>query len=461
MQNFIITLLICSATMSVLALFYMAITPFFAKSYSEKWRYYAWLIILIGLIIPFRPSWANTIFTVDVPMVDAGNYFVNTATQTLGDNVATFAADASITPVAAIFNITLWHGIGLLWLIGLAVFVAFKVIMHYRFVKTAKRWSEAVTDEQAYVFHELKMEMGIKGQIGLYINPCASSPMMIGLIKPQILLPTDELGEDELRFILKHELVHYKRKDLLYKSLVLVATAIHWFNPVVYLIARAVNTLCETSCDDEIVRNANEDTRQKYSETIIGVMKYRSTTKLSTAFSTNFYGGKRGMKNRISSIMDMSKKRAGAFILCGVLVLTLGTSAVVAANAQVPATGNVATFEANAYAQEPATNNIAVAESSTTIDTNVTAPQNRRSPIVIFAEYEEWGLTIEGLYPNSDGSFRANPIQNVFYQEQLIRGFSDFGHGVDMSISSFDQGGDIWIHVVRDVDGNIERLDTE
>jgi len=126
--------------------------------------------------------------------------------------------------------------------------------------------------------------------------------------------------------------VHYRRSDLLYKFLVFAATAMHWFNPVVYLMAVAVNTLCETSCDTEVIRNTNEDTRQQYSVTIINMVRHRSKIKLSTAFSTNFYGGKQGMKNRISSIMDTSKKRAGAFIICSVLILTLGTGAVLAAN---------------------------------------------------------------------------------------------------------------------------------
>ena len=341
MQNFITTLLICSATMSVIALLYMGITPFLAKGYSEKGRYYAWMIIVIGLIIPFRPSWGSAVFTVDVPVVNAGNDFVRStmAMQTWGDNLATistFAADASTMPSHGLttFNITLWHGIGLVWLIGMLIFAAYQAIRHYRFVKTARRWSEAITDEQTlFIFRGLKMEMGIKRRIGLYFCPCVGSPMMIGLIKPQILLPVDELAEDELRFILKHELVHYKRNDLLYKALVLVATAVHWFNPVVYLMAREIDALCETSCDAEVVQNTNEDVRLQYSETIIGVVKYRSKTKLSTAFSTNFYGGKKGMKNRISSIMDTTKKKAGAFVLCGALILTLGTGAVVAANA--------------------------------------------------------------------------------------------------------------------------------
>jgi len=110
--------------------------------------------------------------------------------------------------------------------------------------------------------------------------------------------------------------------------------------------------------------------------------------------------------------------------------------------------------------QESATGNTAVHD-TITITEDASASQSRRPSALIFAEYEQWGLSIEGLYSNSDGGFIATPTQNVFFQGQLIRGFSDFGHGVDMSIASVNQSEGIWIHVIRDADGNIERLDTE
>ena len=68
MPGFMITLLICSITMSALALLYMALTPFLAKRYSEKVRYYSWLFIVIGLIIPFRPQLSDSIIKVNVPI---------------------------------------------------------------------------------------------------------------------------------------------------------------------------------------------------------------------------------------------------------------------------------------------------------------------------------------------------------------------------------------------------------
>jgi len=154
--------------------------------------------------------------------------------------------------------------------------------------------------------------------------------MMFGLINPRIVLPTSKIAEDELRFVIKHELVHYKRKDLYYKFLVFIARAVHWFNPFVYLTARAVNEQCELSCDAEIVRDTNADTRLKYSEAIIGVVNYKS--KFKTILSTNFYGGKKGMKKRISSIMDTGNKRMGIVIISIMLIATICTGFAFAKN---------------------------------------------------------------------------------------------------------------------------------
>ena len=79
MQNFIVSLLSCSVTMSVLALLFMASTPFLAKRYSERGRYYAGLVFVIALIVPFRPQPNSAIINIDIlsdttaPIVQIGN----------------------------------------------------------------------------------------------------------------------------------------------------------------------------------------------------------------------------------------------------------------------------------------------------------------------------------------------------------------------------------------------------
>ena len=329
MRDFIIKLIICSATMSAVILAYIAITPLLTKRYHVKWRYYAWLIIVFGLIIPFRPQFNNAIVKVDTqgevsaPIIQIGNASPLTLSFT---NTELFQPTAK---VPGSINISLWQVAAIAWLAGVIFFLAYHVIKHYRFSKMIKRWSEKITDEQTVaLFQKLKEEMKISKRISLYRCSSIGSPMMVGLTKPRILFPECDFDQDELGFILRHELVHYKRKDLLYKSLVLLATIIHWFNPIVYLMAKAIDMQCELSCDDAVVRHTSQFERQQYSETIIGVVKFKS--KMTTALSTNYCGGVKGMKKRILSILDTAPKKTGAVILCiAILLIAISSSLVV------------------------------------------------------------------------------------------------------------------------------------
>jgi beta-lactamase regulating signal transducer with metallopeptidase domain len=328
MQKFVFMLLMCSVTVSAIAICYMAMTPMLRKRYSEKWCYYAWLVLVIGLIIPFRPQFNNAPIKVDIPgEMAATTIRVADGTPLIIPTPNENAVLSLVTP-----SISVWQITTLIWLAGALVYLAYHLIKYYRFEKMAGRWSERITDEMSIgLLQKLKTEIGITTQIRLYKCLSVGSPMLIGMIRPRILLPNATLAQDELRFILKHELIHFKRKDLYYKTLVMIATAIHWFNPVVHLMGKAIDEQCELSCDAETVSSADADTRQLYSEAIIGVVKYQS--KLKTAFSTNFYGGKKGMKNRITSIFNTKKKRTGIILVCAILVLTLGTGAAFAVGA--------------------------------------------------------------------------------------------------------------------------------
>jgi len=250
--------------------------------------------------------------------------------------------------------------------------------------------------------------------------------MMIGFVNPRILLPKTDLAKDELRFILKHELVHYKRKDLWYKCLVLIATAVHWFNPIYYFMAKAIEVLCEISCDAEVVRSTDADTRQHYSETIIGVVKYQS--KMKTALSTNFYGGKNGMKKRIFSIMDAGKKKAGVAVICAALFVTVGTGFAVAAN----------TGSNKIDSDTQNTNNVAVSGNAGIS----TIPEEAQKD---FAIYKEYGLTYNV------------EVNRLYYNGELVRYFEDYiiTAGETQSVVSSEKDGNIDLYAVRNSDGEL------
>jgi len=334
MQSFLTALIECSVAMSVLTLLFIAITPSLSKRYSAKWRYYAWLVIVIGLIIPFRFHLETALIRVDAPAS------LQAATQAFPMNGGNVVAAKVSTTIP-------WYLLaGCLWLAGVFTTIAFYGLKHRRFIRMVKRWGDEVVDQKLLaVLHSLQDDMGISKQVKMIVCSCITSPMMIGFSNPVILLPHMDFSESELSLVLMHELVHFKRRDLWYKSLVLLATSIHWFNPVVYLMARAVAQQCEISCDEEVVKGGDADRRQQYSETIIGVIE--NSSKMQTAFSTNLYGGKKDMKNRISSIMDTSKKKAGAVVLCLALIGTMCTGVAFAADSNTGDANKCTSFSSN------------------------------------------------------------------------------------------------------------------
>ncbi|WP_374019670.1 M56 family metallopeptidase [Paenibacillus thiaminolyticus] len=321
MQGFMIALLECSLSMSVIALLYMAITPLLAKTFTAKGRYYAWLVIILGFIIPFRLHPHVSAIRLDtllpvLKMTDSGS----------ARQAVSAAAASSALP---------WQAVAGLWLAGVVVFLAYHTIRHRRFLQMVTRWSTEIRDRQAlHMLHDVQAKLGIRHQVALQACPGISSPMLLGFVRPTILLPSNKIPSDELPLIFKHELVHLKRRDLWYKALVFVAAAFHWFNPIVYVMAREIALQCELSCDEEVVKNKDIAGRQQYVEAIIGMLKKQSVAQ--TVFSTNFYGSKQGLKNRVLSIMDARSKKWGTPIMALVMAATLSTGTLLTLSAPSP-----------------------------------------------------------------------------------------------------------------------------
>lgn len=321
MQNLSISLLESSLAMSAIALVYMAITPLLSKKFTAKGLYYAWLVIVVGLIIPFRFH----------PQASAIN--INTLIPGLKTASGSFGEQA-VSAATVTSPVIPWSVLaGSLWLVGAIVFIAYHAVRHRRFLRMVKRWSDEITAPQVLsTLQDVRTKLGIRRQIGLKVCPGISSPMLMGFARPVILLPAVNLPADELELILQHELVHFKRGDIWYKTIVFLATALHWFNPFVYMMAREISVQCEISCDEEVVKNTDRNGRQRYVETIIGLIRKQS--RMQTVFSTNFYGGKQGMKNRILSIMDSRSKKWGISIVAVIVIATLSTGIVLKLNTE-------------------------------------------------------------------------------------------------------------------------------
>nr|WP_319489733.1 M56 family metallopeptidase [uncultured Caproiciproducens sp.] len=301
-----------SLQLSSIALLMLAVSPLLAHRYSAKCRYYLWAVVFAALLLPIRTN-----ITLELP-----EFFHTILPQTIG----TTAPDtAAITKTVNTWD---WHNFaGLLWAAGTFCFLSWHFFQHLRFLSAIRRWHEEIVDTAVLeLFAKVKAELKIREHITIKSCVCIKTPMVMGLLRPTVLLPQVNLSQDELPLILKHELVHYRRKDLWYKALMLLTMSIHWFNPVVHLMVKSVLNLCEISCDEEVLKGIEAKGRARYGESVIGTVRNSSSYK--TALSTNFYSGTKGMKKRIYAMMDMRKKRFSPVLFLAVLMLTLcGTTA--------------------------------------------------------------------------------------------------------------------------------------
>lgn len=322
MEIFLAALLKCSVAMSVISLVYMGVMPFLSKRYSAKWLYYVWLVVAVGWAVPVRPCFDKVLFSFRIPEVQI--------VQAKGIDMIT-PLTIITHKVSKTSSIPLWQIAAFIWLICAIGIIAYNVRRHKRFLKLVERWSEDITDSQTLdVLADLKEKMKVNAAVGLKKCPCIISPMLVGFFRPVVLLPYGQIPLDELTFVLRHELIHLKRKDLWYKALVLTATALHWFNPLVHIMAKAVAVQCEISCDELLVREINFQQRKQYGEILIGAV--RKETGFQTALSTNFYREGHFIKTRIFRIMDATKKKAGISILCAALILIIGSEMIFASS---------------------------------------------------------------------------------------------------------------------------------
>ena len=320
-ENVFTTIFAVSVTTGIIILALVLLSSRLNRSYVAKWKYWVWLLLAVRLLIPFQVTFPGAPVQVSVPDTTIPPIFSPQTPSTVPD----FTPAAPDLPIqSAARSMSLWELFSIIWLAGAVLFLAYQFAGCQRCRHEALRWSRAAKDKRLYTaLDQLCVEMEIGGEVTLLISQKVSGPMIIGFFRSYLLLPHEDYADNELVHILRHELVHLKRRDIWYKLLMLLTTALHWFNPAVHLMLREANKDLELACDDETIKNLPFDARKEYSDTIIHCIRRQHSKH--TALSTYFYGGEKAMKERFVNILSYRKKRAGkvagaAVILCVLLM---------------------------------------------------------------------------------------------------------------------------------------------
>lgn len=336
METFLLNLLKTSLLGSLAILAMLVLKPLWRERYRAKTRCWLWLALAAFLLLPIDFSVKNA----PVQAAPPKDYtlFVGTdktAIQSTDNLFGDMAEKSGQSPSAVRDTIIqrpvtnpeqkttryipvttiLFYG----YLAGAAAFLLYQGVSYAHFRRTVRRWKRDVARaDYAAMLSDTARDLGVSAP-EMIVCEAISTPAVTGLLRPRLLLPHERYDVQELRYILRHELCHLKRRDMLFKLVLLAANAMHWFNPVVYLMLRQADEDIELACDSAATDGLELPERAAYSRTLLAAVQ--SSVRALPA-TTCFGGTVERLKRRITNVLGAQKKR-GLGVVALVLALTL------------------------------------------------------------------------------------------------------------------------------------------
>ena len=347
-------------TVSLAALVPLILRRLMKKRYPARMVCVVWAILALRLLIPVQltlpqapvqvmPRTSYVVQSDQTAFRQAGLPVVQNPTRWVtGTQAQTLsAADTGTVKTVDITDILLT-----LWLAGVISCILWQGIGYYRLIRSLKGKSRSVERADLHtILQEQCADLVIDREIPLRVSAAADCPMLAGFIHPTLYLPDERISRTDAAFIFRHELTHYKHGDLWLKLLLLAARCLHWFNPLVHLIARFAQEDIEAACDDAVVRGHDGAYRRAYGETILrsAIAQAQKRKALVSCFGDD----KKTLMRRFEGLFDKSVKKRGValVVMIALLVGSLSCTIAVGDRSTPQTTEERALLIANTFAQ--------------------------------------------------------------------------------------------------------------
>lgn len=314
MAGFMIRFLFCNIFISVIVGILFIAKRIFQNNLTSRMQYNLWFLFLGLLAVPFIPipshrlpspfSWFQTLRTSSVFNLGAGtkeplNLIPSTSDNWMNDFTLSVSQEAPSAAGIILFVI---------WMIGMLAMLVLATKSLSRLNALKKSALPLQNKEIQRLFQNCLDEMDITGTIPVYSTAFLKSPVIVGLFKPCIYLPLhliSDYAEKDLRYMLFHELQHYRHKDALTNYLMNLAGIIYWFNPLVWYALKEMRNDKEIACDTSVLQMLHEEQYTDYGNTLINFAEKISLTAFP--FFSGLSGNMKQMKRRILNIASYEK----------------------------------------------------------------------------------------------------------------------------------------------------------
>ena len=337
MANFMIRFLLCNVFISGIVGILLIAKWVFRNNLSSRMQYNLWLLLLGLLAVPFIPfrlisfpqifSWLSSVRNSSASHADVG---ANNVMDTGLSGTTNWMNDFALSVNKDTPSVTGYILLGI-WIVGMLAMMILVIKSSLR-LRIIKRSALPLQNpEVRRLYNKCLNEMKITRNIPVYSTAFLKSPIIVGFLKPCIYLPIhliSDYHESDMRYMLLHELQHYRHKDAIANYLMNFAGVLYWFNPFVWFALREMRNDREVACDTSVLKMLEEDDYEDYGNTLINFIEKVSFSPFP--FAANLSGNMKQMKRRIINIASYEKptfckklKGMTAFILTTVLIMGL------------------------------------------------------------------------------------------------------------------------------------------
>ncbi len=319
-------LLITSLAGSVLAVVISLLRPITKKLFGYSWHYYIWLCVLFVMLMPVRFN-VNT-----TPAPNIATQTVQTQQTVVSEQPETTENIVQTAPIqkpqllqkaTVIWDRIIYNRMNILayvWLIGAIALMLLNVVRYVRLNIKIRKNGEVISCPETREYTDRRINVRIWENV--------ASPFITGIFRPTLILPKTELSEEQLHNILRHEMTHFKRHDILYKWFAEFVKCVHWFNPISWYVSKQIASECEISCDMSVTKNMTDSEEMSYVSTILSLLPTGKSKQLP--LTTQMASSKKFLKRRF--IMIKNKKTTSRFmsVLSAVIAVVMLSTTVFA-----------------------------------------------------------------------------------------------------------------------------------
>lgn len=330
MADFLLYMFKLNVLAALLIVLVFGVSRFLSKKYSVWWRSWIWLAVSLVLLVPVQiPDYWNVIH-IQIPQqvteervpavkeevrvqgqeaaeetLPTENSLAASESTDLLENTSQFREQGIQMP-------SVYQMLAVVWLAVAALYGLYKLLGSYIVQRELKRWSMPVPDKSLEMnYQKLCRKMKVSHPPKLWMNAKVTTPLLTGLLRPRIYLPSDRYTWKELELLLSHELSHYRHHDLWYKLILQLVCIVYWFNPLLHWMRREADQDLEFLCDERIMKDGAHEERMQYNYLLAQTAAQRRNFY---GLSTGFNGSLADLKKRMVNIMRAGKLKKGKFI---------------------------------------------------------------------------------------------------------------------------------------------------